>query len=79
MGVCVLPCLFIFVCVCADMQESSLMILQTSLKGELEANQQQLENIKVTQIVKEKLLSYPFWKKMYSFMNQHVCPTRVEP
>lgn len=31
----------------AKMQESSLMMLQASLKGELEANQQQLENTKI--------------------------------
>ncbi len=36
-------------CACAYVQESSLMMLQASLKGELEANQQQLESSKVTQ------------------------------
>lgn len=37
------------VCVCVYVQESSLMMQQASLKGELEGNQQQLESSKVTQ------------------------------
>lgn len=45
-------CAFLFGCMylnipCACLQESSLMVLQASLKGELEANQQQLESSKV--------------------------------
>lgn len=38
----------IFVCV-QRVQESSLLVLQASLKGELEGNQQQLESSKVTE------------------------------
>lgn len=51
MGVCI----SVFT-VCAYVQESSLLVLQASLKGELEANQQQLESSKVTQ---PTLLSKP--------------------
>lgn len=48
-------CAFLFGCMylnipCACLQESSLMVLQASLKGELEANQQQLESSKVTHL-----------------------------
>lgn len=37
-----------FYCVCMCLQESSLLVQQASLKGELEGNQQQVENFKVT-------------------------------
>lgn len=58
---------FVCVCACAYMQESSLMLLQASLKGELEAHQQQLESSKVT----AKLLSAIPFDEIYSFINQH--------
>lgn len=43
--------IFCPVCVCVRAQESSLLIQQASLKGELEGNQQQIENFKVTKHV----------------------------
>lgn len=71
---CVLPCLntwvyvfkFSFLCVCAYVQESSLLMLQASLKGELEGNQQQLESSKVTEpaLPSKTSLCNPFWRNM---------------
>lgn len=63
MYVAVFKHVYVFLlCVCV--QESSLLVQQASLKGELEGNQQQVENFKVT-----KLFSSVHLRKMefYNF------------
>lgn len=60
------------VCVCAYVQESSLLMLQASLKGELEGNQQQLESSKVTEPALPRKTSLQSLLKKYAVLQINI-------